>query len=303
MTQQNKEITTVDVMAGVNLAGRVVVITGATSGLGLETARSMAAAGATVVLAGRNATKTDAAVRTIVEQVPGARLDTVELDLSSLSSVRVAANQVLARHPQVHVLINNAGVMFTPFERTAEGFELQLGTNHFGHFLFTALLVPALLAGAPARVVNLSSDGHRIAPVDFGDPNYQYKPYNKFEAYGQSKTANVLFTVELNRRLAAQGVTAYAVHPGVIVTDLARHMSREDLTEMKRMSGSAPMSYSSIPGGAATSVFAATDAGLAEHGGAYLAACALSLARAYATDLGNAARLWALSERLTGPQL
>ena len=292
--------TTDDVLTGVDLGGKVAVVTGASTGIGLETARALAAAGSAVVLATRNREKTDAAMAAITDRVPHAELSWVELDLTSVASVRSAAAAVVADHPAVHLLINNAGVMYTPFEHTADGFELQFGTNHLGHFLFTRLLEPALLAGAPSRVVNLSSRGHRASGVTLDDPNYEHRTYDKFEAYGQSKTANILFTVELERRLGPQGVHAYAVHPGMILTELGRHMTKDDLAELQRRAsgGGGLPSFKSIPEGAATTVWAATDPDV--PGGSYVEDCAVSEPEPWATDADTARRLWDLSEELVG---
>ena len=219
------ETTTDEVMDGVDLTGTIAVVTGASAGIGVETARALAAAGAAVVLAARNAERTEAAAESIRERVPGAELEVGALDLTSLDSVRAFAAWYLERHDELHLLVNNAGVMYTPFERTADGFEMQFGTNHLGHFLLTCLLVPALLAGAPSRVVNLSSGGHFGSDIVWDDPNFERREYDKFAAYGQSKTANILFSVELDRRLGDRGVHAYAVHPGMIATELGRYMT------------------------------------------------------------------------------
>jgi NAD(P)-dependent dehydrogenase (short-subunit alcohol dehydrogenase family) len=212
---------------------------------------------------------------------------------------------VLERHPAVGLLINNAGVMFTPFETTADGFEMQFGTNHIGHFVFTVGLVPALLNGAPARIVNLSSGGHVSSDIVWDDPNFARRPYDKFAAYGQSKTANILFTVELDRRLAARGVRSYAVHPGMIKTDLGRHMTRADFADLTERASKAPSgglpAYKSIPAGAATTVWAATAPELAGVGGVYLADCAVTDMHApWALEPASAQRLWALTESLVG---
>ena len=158
---------------------------------------------------------------------PSARLSAVSLDLTSLSAVRAAAAEIAALAPELHVLMNNAGVMFTPFGRTADGFEMQFGTNHLGHFALTQLLLPQLAADG-SRVVNLSSDGHLMSDVDLDDPNWQHRDYDKFLAYGASKTANVLHAVELDRRYRDRGIRSYAVHPGIVATALARHMTRDD---------------------------------------------------------------------------
>lgn len=307
MTQQ----TTDEIIDGIDLSGKTIVVTGATSGLGLETSRALTSSGARVVLAGRDRARLAAAVENIGVAVPGADLETVELDLASLESVRAAAAELRGRLEKIDVLVNNAGVMFTPLARTADGFELQFGTNHLGHFLWTVLLEPLLLAGAPARVVNLSSAGHSIADIDFDDPNWEARPYNKFHAYGAAKTANVLFTVELDRRLRDRGVRAFAVHPGTVQTDLARHMDRADFKEMAALAARAGSSEDRAPEqtrlpfvqvdrGAATSVWAATSPALAGAGGLYLADCAISdQYEDYSVDADRALRLWKMSEQLT----
>jgi NAD(P)-dependent dehydrogenase (short-subunit alcohol dehydrogenase family) len=299
------DTTTDEVLDGVRLDGRTAVVTGASTGLGLETARALAAAGARVVVAVRSREKATATAAAIRQRVPRADLEHGLLDLASLASVRAFAADFLDSGGELDLLINNAGVMFTPLERTVQGFELQFGTNHLGHFLLTALLAPALLAGAPARVVNLSSGGHRSSDIHWDDPNYQSRPYDKFEAYGQSKTANILFTREFERRFGDHGVHAFAVHPGMIPTDLGRYMTSDDRHELgerfkRSPTGTAP-TYKSVEAGAATSVWAAVAPELEGHGGAYLADAELSDDDApWTRDAESAARLWTLSEELVG---
>jgi NAD(P)-dependent dehydrogenase (short-subunit alcohol dehydrogenase family) len=202
-------------------------------------------------------------------------------------------------------------VMACPLARTSEGWELQLATNHFGHFLLTALLAPALRAGAPARVVTVSSRGHRFSPVVFEDLHFERRPYDKWAAYGQSKTANVLFAVELDRRLSRAGVRGFALHPGAIVTELGRHLSRDDLAELRaRSPGGRGLVWKQVPAGAATSVWAATAPELEGRGGLYLEDChvaqvddaegAAGGVRSYALDPAAAKRLWSLSEAMVG---
>ena len=272
-------------LAGVarDLNGAVAVVTGSSSGIGEETARALAAAGATVVHGTRSG----------------------GLDLASLAAVDAFADRVLAEHDRIALLINNAGVMATPFERTADGNERQFGTNHLGHFLLTCRLAPALVAGAPARVVNVTSAGHRASDIHWDDPNYERRPYDKWEAYGQSKTATILFTVALERRLGARGVHAYAVHPGMIATKLGRHLDRSDYETLKERATRSPAgglpAYKSIEEGAATTLYAATAPELEGRGGVYLADEAVSdEAMPYALDPDAAERLWALSEELVG---
>jgi len=193
--------TALEVVDGVDLAGKTCVVTGASAGLGRESARALAKTGAHVILAARNPAALADTEEWIRAEVPDAKTSTVELDLTSLAAVRSAAKAIDAIASAIHVLMNNAGVMFTPFGRTADGFEMQFGTNHLGHFELTRLLEPQLAAAGGARIVNLSSDGHRLADIDFDDPNWQHRAYDKFAAYGASKTANILHAVELDRRL------------------------------------------------------------------------------------------------------
>jgi NAD(P)-dependent dehydrogenase (short-subunit alcohol dehydrogenase family) len=299
------DTTTDDVLKDVRLDGRTVLVTGASTGLGLETARALATTGAHVVLTARSEDKGISAEATIRAGVPDASLEHGILDLASLASVRAFADWFLARHDRLDILINNAGVMFTPFDRTADGFELQLGTNYLGPFLLTMLLIPALRRAAPSRVVNLSSVAHEFSDIDWDDPNYQSRPYDKFEAYGQSKTAAILFTRELDRRLATEGVRSYAVHPGSIPTELLRYMGPDDFTAIRKRTGATgpppPGSLKTVETGAATSVWAAVAPELADKGGAYLSDCEISGDdAAYTRDMEAAARLWSLSEELVG---
>jgi NAD(P)-dependent dehydrogenase (short-subunit alcohol dehydrogenase family) len=279
--------TTDDVLAGVGLEGSVVVVTGASSGLGTETARSLAAHGARVAMAVRNPTASVGARDTV-----GPNAELVALDLASLASVRAGAAEILARWPRVDVLINNAGVMATPEGRTAEGFEMQIGTNHLGHFLLTVLLAPAL--GESSRIVNVTSLGHMISAIHWDDPHYRTRAYDKWEAYGQSKTANILFT----RGLAARGRTAYAAHPGKVGTDLYRHLDDAELAGSG--ASSREDGTKTIPEGAATAVWAATAAGIPS--GSYLADCQVAEAAAHAVDPMQVDRLWAWSEEQVGQQ-
>ncbi|MEO5838735.1 MAG: SDR family NAD(P)-dependent oxidoreductase [Acidimicrobiales bacterium] len=298
------DTTTDEVLAGVDLRGTVALVTGASTGLGLETARALASAGAAVTLAVRTESRGTAAQASIREQLPEASLEVGLLDLTSLASVREFAAWFAQRHDRLGILINNAGVMATPFERTADGFELQFGTNHLGHFLLTNLLTPLLIAGAPARVVNLSSGGHRSSDIIWDDPNYERRDYDKFEAYGQSKTANILFTAELDRRLRERGVRSFAVHPGMIATELGRHMTRDDYQALKERAKRGPgggfPQRKSIESGAATSIWAATSGELRTQGGVYCEDCAVSEPAPWALDADGARRLWALSETFVG---
>lgn len=299
-----------EVLDGIDLTGRLALVTGASGGLGEETARALAARGASVVMAARDMPKGEAAAETIRASTGNSDVAVTELELDSLESVRACAKRFLVEHDRLNLLINNAGVMACPFARTHDGFEMQFGTNHLGHFVLTNLLAPALLAGAPARVVNLSSGGHRISDVLFDDPNFERTEYDKFVSYGQSKTANILFSVELDRRLRERGVRAYAVHPGAIPTELGRHMQRADVEQlMASRPGGAKMQLKQVPAGAATSCYAASSPDLADRGGIYLEDCgvaevrdenAMTGVRSYALDPESAVRLWSLSEALVG---
>ncbi|BBZ37963.1 SDR family NAD(P)-dependent oxidoreductase [Mycobacterium conspicuum] len=282
-----------DVIAGVDLTGKTAVVTGASSGLGLQTVTTLASAGAHVIATVRDPDSV---------HVDGVAV--TALDLARLDSVRAAAQAIAAQHQRVDILINNAGVMFTPPMTTADGFELQFGVNHLGHFLLTTLLLPPLRAAAAAsgdaRVVTLSSEAHRNWGIDLDDIDFERRGYDTFLAYGQAKSANVLMTVELHRRFGAEGITALAVHPGTCATNLARYMDRATLKKMFAMSPEtfAPENMKTVAQAAATTVWAATEPSLAGRGGAYLADCQVAQAADAATDPVAAQRLWALSERL-----
>jgi NAD(P)-dependent dehydrogenase (short-subunit alcohol dehydrogenase family) len=300
------------VVEGIDLSGKVCVITGASSGLGRESARALADAGAHVVLTARNSDALAQAAQWIRAGVPGARTSTVRLDLTALADVRAAAGVIRDIAPAIHVLMNNAGVMFTPFGRTRDGFELQMGTNHFGHFELTRLLVPQLAAAGNARIVTLTSGGHVLGDVDFGDPHWESREYDKFVAYGASKTANILHAKEADRRLRGLGIRAYAVHPGTVATSLARHMSRSDFSRLRKYAAAstaargAPtdgsdgfLDFVMPEHGAATQVWAAVGSELVDRGGLYLEDCGVSEAVApYARDEQRAADWWDLSEKL-----
>lgn len=310
MNQFNQDSTTADVIAGHSLSGRTALITGASSGLGVETARCLASAGARVIMSARDSGKLNVAADSVRAAEAEAEIETLVMDLAELGSVRAAAEESRRRFPEVHLLINNAGVMACPLARTADGFEMQFGTNHLGHFLFTCLIAPALIDGGESRIVNLSSAGHKFANVNLDDPNYLQRDYDKWQAYGESKTANALFSVALDERLAGRGVRSFAVHPGVILTDLGRHLSEADLQALsERSPGGAGLVFKSVEQGAATSVWAATSDDLTGHGGLYLENCQIgepatagsdSGVESYALDRDQADRLWRISEDLVG---
>ena len=306
--------TTDDVLDGIDLTGRVAAVTGASGGLGLETARALAGHGAHVIMAARDAAKLSSAVDTIRSEHPDASLSTVELDLTSVASCRIAAARVLTSTDRLDLLVNNAGVMCTPFGRTADGFETQIGTNHFGHMAWTLPLMALLTSDGGGRIVNLSSAGHRFGDVDLDDLSFERRSYDPWTAYGASKTANVLFSVELERRLGPLGVHSIAVHPGGIHTDLGRHMTAELLSEIQeRIAQSNPggFAWKSIPQGAATTVWAATTSTFDDRGGVYCEDCHEAPVvdsfdsggggvLAYALDPERAASLWERSMQLLG---
>ncbi len=301
-----------EVLRDIDLAGQTVFITGGASGIGQEAARAMAERGARVVLAARDQSKLDSAAEAIRADVPGTEVETIVVDLASLASVRACGDEAAQRFPVIDLLINNAGVMACPQGETADGFEMQFGTNHLGHFLLTKYLLPAVEAGRGKRIVNLSSLAHHYSDVDLDDPNFRTREYDKWVSYGQSKTANVLFSVGLQNRLASRGIDAFAVHPGGIATNLGRHLSEDDVAQMMariQSRGSGSFSFKTIPQGAATTCWAATAPELSGHGGVYCENCHVApvdnddpsgSVRSYALDADSAERLWALSEELVG---
>jgi NAD(P)-dependent dehydrogenase (short-subunit alcohol dehydrogenase family) len=304
-----------EVVAGHDLHGVSAVVTGAASGIGVETARALARAGAEVTLAVRNQAAGQAAAADINRTAGAARASVGPLDLADLASVRAFAKEWGSA--PLHILVNNAGVMACPLAYTADDLEMQIGTNHFGHYLLAVLLAPALRNGAnrggkSARVVSLSSIGHRRSAVNFDDPHYRHRPYDKWEAYGQSKSANALFAVGFNARFAADGVTANAVMPGGIMTPLQRHLPREEMIAMGWMdeAGKIAQGFKTTEQGASTSVWAAVGEELEGVGGLYLEDCGEAApwtpempfrgVMAHALDPQAADRLWALSTTTTG---
>jgi len=304
MSNFTSETSTYEVLAGVDLNEKQVIVTGGASGLGFETARALASKGAHVVLVGRNAEKLEMA-KMGLRMLGLTKIDSELMDLNDLDSVKNAADSLLQRYPKVDILVNNAGVMACPLGRTKQGFETQFGTNHLAHFLFTCLMAPSLIAADSARVVNLSSSAHHLGMINFEDPNYESEPYQKWVAYGASKTANALFALGLNARLASKGVRSYSVHPGLIQTDLGRHLEPEDVARFTK----SPTAFKTVPQGAATTVWAASASELADKGGRYLADCQVAEindgkesfgVKSYATSTENADMLWALSEKMLG---
>ena len=311
------ESTTDEVLAGIDLSGKRVLVTGVSAGLGVETARALASHGAQVVGAARDLDKAQRATEPVRAQAAnGGGLELVELDLASLASVRACADALLEKGERFDLVIANAGVMATPKGTTADGFETQFGTNHLGHFLFVNRISPLIRRGG--RLVNLASSGHRRSDVDLDDPGFEHTPYDEFVAYGRSKTANVLFAVEFDRRHRDAGIRAAAVHPGGIQTELARHMTPESLmrlVESIRASlppGQQDFKFKTIPQGAATSLWAGVVAPADEVGGRYCEDChvaevtyigmTLGGVRSYALDPERAKALWAKSEEMVGEQ-
>jgi len=313
--------TTEDVLAGIDLKGKRILVTGVSAGLGVETARSLAAHGAHVVGTARDLDKARAATEQVVKDADanGGGFELVELDLANLKSVRSCADALLAVGEPFDVIIANAGVMATPLGHTADGFETQFGTNHLGHFVLVNQIASLLRSGG--RLINLSSAGHRFSNVDLQDPNFDRTPYEPFVAYGRSKTANALFAVEFDRRHRDRGVRAAAVHPGGIRTELARHMDPahiqqmlDDLDKQNAAAGNRGFEWKTIPQGAATSVWAAVVAPGEEIGGRYCENCHVAKivpddvvlnvgsegVKGYALDPETAKALWKKSEDLVG---
>ncbi|HMF46889.1 MAG TPA: SDR family NAD(P)-dependent oxidoreductase [Candidatus Udaeobacter sp.] len=308
-----------DVLSGINLTGKRILVTGVSAGLGVETARSLAAHGARVVGAARDLSKAKMATAQVRTEATakGGSFDLVELDLANLKSVRACAGSLLEQGEPFDVIIANAGVMATPFGHTADGFETQFGTNHLGHFVFVNRIASLIRKGG--RLINLSSSGHRFANVDLNDPNFDQTPYEPFVAYGRSKTANILFAVAFDRRYRDRGVRAAAVHPGGIQTELGRYANRnqieklvEEMNQQLAAEGKPPFQWKTVPQGAATSVWAAAVAVADQIGGKYCENChvgnivpdnatinAMSEGvRAYALDPKTAEALWNKSEEL-----
>src|ERR1700727_3083645 len=310
--------TTDEVLAGKDLSGKRVLVTGVSAGLGVETARALVAHGAHVVGAARDIAKAERATSAIhAETANGGGFELVELDLASLASVRACADTLNADGRPFDAVIANAGVMRTPFGHTAEGFETQFGTNHLGHFVLVNRIAALIAPGG--RLVNVASSGHRYSDVDLDDPNFEATPYDPRIAYGRSKTANILFAAEFDRRHKARGVRATAVHPGGIKTELDRHMAPGELENLvaqinTQLAAAAqpPFQFKTIPQGAASSVWAPVVASAEDIGGRYCENCQVSEiteglvspvspgVRPYALDPEHAKALWAKSQEMVG---
>jgi len=313
--------TTDEVLSGVNLKGKRILLTGVSAGLGVETARSLVTRGAQVVGAARDLNKATAATEHVRTDAAanGGSFEVIELDIANLKSVRACTDALLAKGQPFDVVIANAGLMATPFGHTADGFETQFGTNHLGHFVLINRMASLIRNGG--RLINLSSAGHRYSNVDLDDPNFERTAYEPFVAYGRSKTANILFAVAFDKRHRDRGIRAAAVHPGGIRTELGRYAEpgriERVIGELNRQlaaQGKGPFQWKSIPQGAATSVWAAVVAPANEIGGQYCENCHVAQivpddasitvmsegVRGYALDPNNAEALWRKSEELVG---
>ena len=301
-----------EVIAGHDLRGREAIVTGGASGIGIETVRALATAGARVIIATRDRTKGEAVAATLRKETGSDAIEFAMLDLGSLKSVRAFVAQFLAQGRPLHLLINNAGIMATPLAYTEDGFEPQFGTNHIGHFALTIGLLTALKAARKARVVALTSIAHRRSDVNFDDPNFRVRPYDRWGAYGQSKTANSLFAVGVTQRWAGEGIIANAVHPGGIMSGLQKFVPREELLAMGWIdeAGNVNPRFKTPEQGAATSIYAAVAPELEGNGGHYLEDCGIakpwtsehpfSGVMPHALDSERARRLWEVSEEVIG---
>jgi NAD(P)-dependent dehydrogenase (short-subunit alcohol dehydrogenase family) len=307
--------TTDEVLDGVRLNGKRVLVTGVSAGLGVETARALVAHGADVVGAARDLAKAKAAIAGVRSAANGGKFELMELDLASLDSIRVCADALVDDGESFDLIIANAGVMACPYGKTADGFETQFGTNHLGHFVLVNRIASLMKPGS--RLVNLSSAGHRYSDVDLDDPNFERTPYDPWVAYGRSKTANILFAVEFDRRHKGEGIRATAVHPGGIETELSRHIGEEGIKQLverinaqTRAAGEPDFKFKTIPQGAATTIWAGVVAAADEVGGRYCEDCHVAEiepdatkrvgVKPYALNPETAKALWAKSEEMVG---
>jgi NAD(P)-dependent dehydrogenase (short-subunit alcohol dehydrogenase family) len=309
----NRKSTALDVVEGLSLAGRHILVTGGAAGLGLETSRALARGGASLTLAVRDMAQGDAAATALSGDTGNPKIRVARLDLADLASVKQFGDDWRARGEPLHVLINNAGIMACPLTRDAHGWESQFAINHLGHFALTRALLPVLLQSEAPRVVALSSSGHRLSPIVFDDIHFERREYNKWKAYGQAKTANALMALHLDTLHAKDGLTANAVHPGGIQTGLSRHITREEMEAMGWVKpgaepGYLPPGFKTPEQGAATTVWAATAPELQGHGGLYLEDCNEAVPSPegerrfgyvpHVRDREAAAKLWTVSEAM-----
>lgn len=307
----NGTSTAAEVIKGIDLTGKVAIVTGGNTGIGLETVKTLATAGATVIVPSRDLRKAQHHLQGM------ANVELEEMDLSDPASIDAFAEKFLATHRPLHLLINNAGIMWVPLRKDARGIESQLAVNYLAQFQLTARLWPALKKASGARVVNVSSQGHQFAPFHFEDPNFEHREYETLQGYGQSKTAVNLFSLELDHRAKQSGVRAYSLHPGSIGgTELAREAPLELFIKMGfcdeqgNMLPEVAAALKTIPQGAATTVWCATSPLLAHIGGVYCEDADIAAihqgqefgagVKPWSLDETNAKRLWALSEKLTG---
>jgi NAD(P)-dependent dehydrogenase (short-subunit alcohol dehydrogenase family) len=309
----NRDSTAIEVIEGINLSGKLAVVTGGYSGLGLETTRALAGAGATVIVPARRPEHAQAELAKIEQLAGSIEVDT--LDLGDPVSVANFAEHFLASGRSIDILINNAAIMACPETRLGDNREAQFATNHLGHFALTNRLYPALAADGGARVVSLSSTGHKLSPIRWDDMMFEHEPYNKWVAYGQAKTANSLFAVQLDALGKRDQVRAFAVHPGGIMTPLQRHLPKEEMIAMGWIdeAGNVNAIFKSPEQGASTSVWAATAAALEGSGGVYCEDCNIAAETIpdsktarysgvdqHAVNPEEAARLWTRSAELSG---
>jgi len=281
----------------VRLDGKIVIITGANTGIGKETAIDLAKRGAIVIMACRNVSRGETALKEVKEQSQSDQVFLKVLDLSSLRSIREFSVEFLSEYKKLDILVNNAGIMMCPYSQTEDGLESQLGVNHFGHFALTNLLLPHLVLAGTSRIVNVSSKAHKgINTMNFDDIHLE-RNYSPYAAYSRSKLANILFTKELHRRLSTTGVTVYALHPGVIATELTRYSAA---AKFFFTLGSPFMK--SVKEGAQTSIYCAVEEGIEKYSGLFFSDCALSESSAASCDEEIAKKLWDVSEKLTGVQ-
>jgi NAD(P)-dependent dehydrogenase (short-subunit alcohol dehydrogenase family) len=300
-TPFSAQSTAAEVIAGIDLTGRRAIVTGGASGIGIETARILASAGAEVTLAVRNLEAGQSTAAAIIDSTGNKQVFVAPLDLADQASV---AAFTAGWDGPLHILVNNAGIMASPLMRTPQGWEMQFATNHLGHFALATGLYPALASAGGARVVSVSSSAHHRSPVVFEDIHFEHRPYDPFSAYGQSKTANVLFAVEATKRWANDGITVNALMPGGIRTNLQRYVADEELDRMRAAAGAAASMWKTPEQGAATSILVATSPLLDGIGGRYFEDCneaevgklsARNGVAEYALDPDAAARLWQVS--------
>ena len=300
-----------EVVAGHDLSGKTIVITGASSGIGYATARALLSAHAEVIIAARDPAKGEQAVQALQTDYPGSQVHFLPLDLGSLASVRQTGEHFFAQWNKLDALINNAGILATPLGYTPDGFEQQFATNFLGHFLFAQLLLPTLRRAAPARVISLTSGTHRLSDIHFDDIQYHHRPYDKWEAYAQSKTADALLAVALTRHFGEQGITANAVNPGGVRTGLQeQYLTPEEIrARYYDEAGNLLPSFKTPEQGASTTVWACVAPELEGIGGLYLEDChqaipydpeisTLTGYMPYALNTDHAEQLWTIAEKL-----